>query len=338
VASAGSELGRDLLGPFADLARPSRRLIVAADGALNQIAVAALSLPGDSRSAERAPLLGERELVFVPSSTLLAQFRRGPAPRKNIPSAGRDLLAFAGRIRPGGAILPGARREAEWLHRHFADSELEVADRRGASVGPERLARYDVLHLATHTTVDEERPWRSGMLLPSPGDSAGDPYLRADRIAGLRLPARLVVLSGCESAGGAAQPGEGVSGFAAAFLSAGVPAVVATLWPVDDRTAALLMERFYQGLLDGSTAAAALRRAQLDVARRAGTAHPVHWAGFVLVGDGDATVALRLRVPWAWSLGTLAASLGLVWALLGRRTRTTVSRPAGAPAPAGDRP
>ena len=37
---------------------------------------------------------------------------------------------------------------------------------------------YQVLHLAAHTEVNDQRPWRSGVLLGAPADSVADPWLR----------------------------------------------------------------------------------------------------------------------------------------------------------------
>ena len=85
----------------------------------------------------------------------------------------------------------------------------------------------------------------------------------------MQLPARLAVLSSCRSGGGRILSGEGVQGLCGAFLSAGVRAVVATLWPVDDRTTSRLMELFYSELAGGKTVAMALHRAQMALRRAA---------------------------------------------------------------------
>ncbi|HEV8151176.1 MAG TPA: CHAT domain-containing protein, partial [Gemmatimonadales bacterium] len=74
-------------------------------------------------------------------------------------------------------------------------------------------------------------------------------------------------------------------GLTRAFLSAGARHVVATLWPVEDRATAVLMERFYRAFGTGSDPAAALARAQRDLLRAPTSAHPFYWAGFVTVGS-----------------------------------------------------
>ena len=102
------------------------------------------------------------------------------------------------------------------------------------------------------------------------------------------LPGALVTLAACETVRGPQRRGEGVVGLARAFLQSGASTVVATLWPVEDRAARELMVRFYEELASGTSAAAALSRAQTEIAQgRAGQTrrYPYFWAGFVLIGD-----------------------------------------------------
>jgi len=144
-----------------------------------------------------------------------------------------------------------------------------------------------------------------------------DPFVRASEIANRRTSAHLVVLSACESALGRATMAEGVLGIASSFVSAGSRAVVASLWPVDDRTTAKLMEHFYRELASGQTVAAALHNAQLAIRKEKPA--PFFWAGFVVIGDGDLTVPLERRPLWAgpglWLTGLIIVTIGslLVW-------------------------
>jgi CHAT domain-containing protein len=102
----------------------------------------------------------------------------------------------------------------------------------------------------------------------------------------MTLNADVVVLSGCQTALGKHVRGEGPIGLARAFMYAGVPRVVASLWQVDDLATAELMKRFYRGMLvDELTPAASLRAAQRDLATGGRWASPYFWAPFVLQGD-----------------------------------------------------
>jgi hypothetical protein len=131
------------------------------------------------------------------------------------------------------------------------------------------------------------------------------------------------VLASCLSVGGPVVSGEGVIGLTGAFLSAGVPAIVATLWPVDDRATEQLMRRFYAGLSRGLTASAALREAQRSLRDEPRTGHPFYWAGFVLVGNPEIT-ARPARRTGPDAMGAVAGIL----ALLGVLAAALIARPA----------
>ena len=97
------------------------------------------------------------------------------------------------------------------------------------------------------------------------------------------LSADLVTISACRSAGERTYAGEGLVGFAWAFLRAGAQRVIAGLWDVDDRSTADLMGRVYAEMAQGRSPSAALRSAKLDMIARGGSgAKPYYWAPFQL--------------------------------------------------------
>src|SRR5262249_19787633 len=110
-----------------------------------------------------------------------------------------------------------------------------------------------------------------------------------------KLSSELVVLSACQTARGKILPGEGVEGLAQAFFHAGARTVVGTLWNVNDRRSAELMEFFYRSMARGEPKADALRAAKLELTRRYPGLAPRYWAPFVLLGEPDGVILLHAR-------------------------------------------
>lgn len=105
----------------------------------------------------------------------------------------------------------------------------------------------------------------------------------------MQIPADLAVLSACETGTGKLVGGEGIVGLTRAFMYAGTPRVLCSLWKVDDEATAALMRAFYAAWTpkDGSpgvTPAEALRQAQALIRAQAKWAHPYYWAAWVLWG------------------------------------------------------
>jgi len=311
---AASALSRILLAPVGDLPA-GRRLVIVAEGALQSLPMAALPLGG-------APLVARHEVVMLPSASTLALLR-SPKPRAastktvmvladpvfdpldpRVRTARRAASGVASAVDPTRAALDetiergglgrllGSRREAaSILSMARAGEGRQAVDfdaSRALATGGE-LARYRIVHFATHGVLDAARPELSGLVL-SLVDREGRPddgFLRMHDIYNLPLAADLVVLSACQSGLGRDVRGEGLVGLTRAFMYAGTPRVVASLWKVDDRATAELMRRFYAAMLGprAQPPAAALRAAQLEMARDARWHAPYHWAGFVLQGE-----------------------------------------------------
>lgn len=276
----GTAIGRWILGGLEDLLVSHRRVIISPDGPLNLV-------PANQLIAAEPG--GAKEVVVVPSASVLARLRESVVSRA---SSGSRILALVGERRSDGTPLPGARRETGWLTRRFKGAERH----RGAGFDLGTVAgEYDILHVAAHTTVYDQRPWHSGIHL---GEGPADQLdIRASEIVGRRVPVQLVVLAGCESAGGRTVSGEGVLGLSSAFLSAGATCVIATLWPVDDRATSRLMQGFYEALANGDDVAGALGSAKLRMRENARWRHPFYWAGVVIIGEGGSRIPLDRKAP-----------------------------------------
>lgn len=173
---------------------------------------------------------------------------------------------------------------------HLGKRATKAAIRQMSASG--QLARYRILHFATHGTVagELEGTRQPGLILtPATDDKADDGYLSANEIAGLRLDADWVILSACNTASGVGHAGtEPLSGLARSFFYAGARAVLVSHWEVDSDATVDLVTRTVReaGRADAPTdRAEALRKAMLAMISN-GRSHPAYWAPFVLVGDG----------------------------------------------------
>jgi CHAT domain-containing protein len=300
VADAARRLGQMVLGPVA--ARLQHQSIwLVLDGALTYVPFSILP------DAAEHPLIADHEIAQLPSaSALLALYDRGRTrarPARSIAVLADPVFARSDpRVSPKQQIASSpAAADLVQLHRlTFTRHEAEVIAALAPS-GQSRVALdfaasrafldevhgFGILHFATHGILDSERPDRSGLVL-SLVDRNGEArpgLLRLPDIYDLDLNADLVVLSACETALGKQVRGEGVIGLTEGFLFAGAQQVVATLWKIDDRSTAELMDSFYRGLLhEGLTPPAALRRAQLRLAQSSRWNAPYYWAPFVLQG------------------------------------------------------
>lgn len=289
LGGASAESVKTLRGRLIDplaLEDDVRRLLVVPDGPLTAVPFALL-----------AP---EIEVAYLPSATTLVLL----APQRDV--RGREVLAFGDpdlasapstaestRGRAAGdrlAPLPAARDEARavgdrvLLGVEASEAALLKEMNESASTTPRR--RWRAIHFACHGVVDEARPWMSALVLAAGGGHDG--RLTALDVVELPLATDLAVLSACETARGRVVRGDGVVGLPRAFLAAGAPRVVVSLWRVDDAATAALMKRFYGLWKDGrSSAAAALRQAQADVRAEKRWEDPAYWAAWQLWGLAD---------------------------------------------------
>lgn len=312
-AQTAAELGRMILAPAtADLG--TKRLVVIADGVLQYVPFAALSLRESYR-----PLILDNEIVSLPSASTLAIQRQTLANRKPAPkvlaviadpvfstgdsrfkSGKREEASDDTRIIEHGPGGPGAQLNVRRLPftRQEANQILAVAPagsfkaldfRASRSIATSgELSNYRYVHFATHGFLDTSRAGLSAIVL-SLVDENGKPqdgFLRTHDIYNLKLPAELVVLSACETGLGKDVKGEGLEGLTRGFMYAGARRVVVSLWNVNDKATAALMQRLYVGILKNKqTPSAALRESQIEMLKVKQWQSPYYWAGFVMQGE-----------------------------------------------------
>ncbi len=186
---------------------------------------------------------------------------------------------------------------------------------------------YGILHLGTHAEMNATSPLYSRLVLSKDGsgiDPDTDGYLHAYEIYELDLRAQLTVLTACETGAGRAD-GEGVRSLGYSFAYAGCPSLVMSLWSIDEKVSAEIIERFYGYLAEGLPKHQALRQAKLDhlASAEGELLLPYYWAGLVLVGD---VAPVNLPTPWMRYLIWLAA-FALIGALLWYTGRSRAAGP-----------
>ena len=291
-----SKAAEMLLGPAAGLLDPGMRLIIVPDDALFYLP---FELLGD--------VLEDHSVSYSPSASVLALSRkleRGSEAQQELlamaPFVNDSALGEASRhlgvySRDGWRPepLPFTGREVRAIGGLFSAEKVSV--RLGAEAqeavlkGPE-AKDYRRIHLATYAFANPEFPRRSSVIL-SQADlgSDEDGLLSLYEVFHLKLDADLVVLSACETGLGKLEKGEGMIELTRGFLYAGARSLVVSLWPVNDQSTAILMERFYRNLKEGKPKAEALRLAKLSLRDDPDMPElhdPFHWAPFILVGEG----------------------------------------------------
>ncbi len=264
-------LSQELLRPIqADLAG-ARRVVIVPDGALHGLNFETLPAPDSHRY-----WIEEVELSVAPSLSLLGS---ASASRRAMPSL--LLIGAPSSASTEYPELPAAGSEIEGIKSRFAKHAQVI--RTGSEATPQGFldampGRFSMIHFAAHAEANSQTPLESAIIL---SNSGGRFKLYARDIAGLKLSADLVTISACRSAGARAYGGEGLVGFAWAFLQSGARSVIAGLWDVGDSSSSRLIQGLYDALASGSRPAAALRQAKLDLLHSAGSYRkPYYWAPY----------------------------------------------------------
>jgi CHAT domain-containing protein len=304
--AAGQDLFRRVLEPLLDAQTSS--LIIAPDGPL-------YLLPFDALVEANGATLNHRLTVAsVPSATIYVTLRTAP----RVTTATRPFLgvAYTQSRAANAQIASNTRgvsdlRGAELKPLQYGREEIaQAANVLGtgsvtldgekaseAALKAQPLRDFKVIHIAAHGVSSDAEPDQAALLLAA-GTSSEDGLWQAREIRRSRLNADVVVLSACETGTGRLAGQEGVMNLARAFLTAGAKSVVASLWAVDDRSTATLMESFYGHLAAGLQVREALRQAQLDFIRDYGDkAQPYFWAGFEVIGDGTRRITFKTDKP-----------------------------------------
>jgi len=153
--------------------------------------------------------------------------------------------------------------------------ELFLGSQASSQILRERGSASNLLHIATHGTYRQDNPMFSGIRL-------GDGYLNLNDLYQIRLPAKLVTLSGCATGMNFVSAGDELLGLQRALFYTGATSLLLSLWDVHDKTTSELMREFYAHYIQTSDMACALQSAMKHLRQQ--NPHPYFWAPFVLVG------------------------------------------------------
>ncbi len=282
-----AELHQLLIKPIADRLpqSPQDHVTFVPQGVLFLVPFAALP------DTNGEPLIVRHTISTVPSIEILAL-----AERQHVVSARtnrQDVLIVGDPAMPPYQSRPdrdaqplsqlkGARAEALYLGKLLKVQPLIGKEATETAVVA-RMQNARIIHLATHGLLESEnlyaRSYLSAIALSPSGDEDG--FLTVRETMRMKLNAELAVLSACDTGRGRIS-GDGVIGLSRGYITAGVPAIVVSLWPVSDQATMHLMASFYQELLTGADKAAALRSAMLTTRKKFPKANA--WAPFTIYG------------------------------------------------------
>lgn len=279
-----------LIAPIPEY-RNKHQLIIVPDGQLNLLPFSALMDHGEyalsdhsfsvSSSTTVLCLLRDRESAMLTNSL---QYVGVAAWTLATHGLGLNLRGISFPDAKQLQALPSSKKEVETIAHDFPTSSTlllgnDATETRFKSLP---LDQYRVLHLALHGYADVEYPDRSALVFAPEEGGKNDGLLSVREIRYLRLKARLVTLSACNTGVGPVGAVD-VADLGNAFIEAGAETVVSTLWELEDQSTTQLMTDFYQNLAAHHGKAEALREAQLGLLR--GGLPPYYWASFEVTGD-----------------------------------------------------
>lgn len=198
--------------------------------------------------------------------------------KRELKSAEKEVLASRTGLLTD---LPYSAEEIGYVRRFFPNTVLSYyTDATKSSFQKAVQSDFTILHLAVHADSDENNRLKNALYLRS--EDTGYDTLWMYEIVRLPMTTRLVVLSACETGLGEQKNGEGVYSLSRAFLISGAETVMSTFWSINDKSTSMLMEHFYEFLVD-STPVEALQKAKKVYLEQmpAIQTHPALWAGMV---------------------------------------------------------
>jgi CHAT domain-containing protein len=267
-------LYRRIVAPVAPSFGEGRTVVFIPDATLQPIPFAALIDPEGRYLVER------HAVVVAPSAAVFARLEA----RRTAARARRHLLVVTGPPAMEGdlSVLAAVQREATAVAAPYGELAVVAPKDSDGAAFELHAADAEVVHFVGHA-VTSSNGRDAALVVSRLAGAAG--RLDVRNIASMTLTRTLVVvLAACSSARGQEFAGEGSVSVTRAFLSAGVPSVVATLWPIEDGASADFFPLLHRHLAAGAAPADALRAAQLECIGRRDSPLDV-WAAVQVFGS-----------------------------------------------------
>jgi CHAT domain-containing protein len=281
--NAASFLYQKILSPVLEKVSPSiNELIIIPEGELCYLPFEILitkKFTGNGIDYQSLPyLIRKYRISYDYSASLWQENNRreqagrntyvGFAPGKDVKSgqlfASNYEVAACSKIWNGKCLTGGEATETSFKNTAFAGS---------------------IIQLATHTLLDDREPQKSCFAFAGGKDSIDDGLLYTYELYNMNIPAKLAILSGCETGIGHIRKGEGIISLARAFKYAGCHNILMSLWKVNDLTTSEIMVLFNSNLKKGMPKDIALQKAKLSYLKKNENLHPAFWSSFVLIGS-----------------------------------------------------
>ena len=206
---------------------------------------------------------------------------------------------FISQAQKGLPGLQGVLKEKELIMPAIPNGQWYVDEQATSKDFIAALQRSAIVHMSTHAFIKKDS-------LAAPHIMLYDAPFYLFELGSLPQHPSMVVLSACKTADGRLVAGEGIQSMAHAFMAGGTPAVVAASWNVNDATAPLLMQQFYEQLPAQHNAAAALQQAKLNWLNNPQVSDmhklPYYWAALTLQGNTEAVLPEQPSHRWYWWL------------------------------------
>jgi CHAT domain-containing protein len=296
-------IGYELYKILFDTVRPyliSDKLLISPDNILSYLPFEIIPTSPDAGKKflyrEITYLMDDFDISYTYSATFMAE-----SVKKDY-SIGNKVIAFApnynepidiqsvlmNRQAKMGVLhdLPYARQEAENVS-DITGGKLFLNDEARESVYKAESGKYDIIHLAMHTLLNDKDPMHSTLIFSHENDTIEDGYLKTFEIYGIPLKAKMVVLSSCNTGTGLLYSGEGILSLARGFIYSGSQSVVMSMWEIEDRSGTEIVKMFYKYLKKGNSKSVALKKARIAYLKKADQlrSHPYFWSTLVIYGN-----------------------------------------------------